>query len=145
MKVFPFYATNPEKRQFSFCSPKSAILSSATCNYHNQFRTGKLPSRSSEEVVHARNVIAFFVWAWPSDFCDWSCSPWWATSWRGTHWSYRRQKGGSTPRTLIPIWTLLSGMKNGWIRMANYISWQKSDCTLGWMKLTWMKTKRSIR
>ena len=23
-----------------------------------------------EEVVHARNVIAFFVWAWPSDFCD---------------------------------------------------------------------------
>ena len=21
----------------------------------------------SEEVVHARNVIAFFVWAWPSD------------------------------------------------------------------------------
>ena len=24
----------------------------------------------SEEVVHARNVIAFFVWAWPSGFCD---------------------------------------------------------------------------
>ena len=23
-----------------------------------------------EEVVHARNVIAFFVWAWPSGFCD---------------------------------------------------------------------------
>ena len=24
----------------------------------------------SEVVVHARNVIAFFVWAWPSGFCD---------------------------------------------------------------------------
>ena len=59
-----------------------------------------------EEVVHTRNVIAFFVWAWPSGFCDWSCFPWWATSWRGTVWSYRRQKGGSTPRTLIPVWTL---------------------------------------
>ena len=23
-----------------------------------------------EEVVHARNVIVFFVWAWPSGFCD---------------------------------------------------------------------------
>ena len=23
-----------------------------------------------EEVVHGRNVIAFFVWAWPSGFCD---------------------------------------------------------------------------
>ena len=23
-----------------------------------------------EEVVHARNVIAFFVWAWPLGFCD---------------------------------------------------------------------------
>ena len=56
--------------------------------------------------MHARNVIAFFVWAWPSGFCDWSSFPWWATSWRGTVWSYRRQKGGSTPRTLIPVWTL---------------------------------------
>ena len=54
---------------------------------------------------HARNVIAFFVWAWPSGFCDWSSFPWWATSWRGTVWSYQ-QKGGSTPRTLIPVWTL---------------------------------------
>ena len=27
----------------------------------------------AEEVVHARNVIAFFVWAWPSGFC---CFPW---------------------------------------------------------------------
>ena len=34
--------------------------------------------------MHARNVIAFFVWAWPSGFCDWSCFPWWTTSWRGT-------------------------------------------------------------
>ena len=25
---------------------------------------------ASDEVVHARNVIAFFVWAWPSRFCD---------------------------------------------------------------------------
>ena len=28
------------------------------------------PTLSPEEVVHARNVIAFFVWVWPSGFCD---------------------------------------------------------------------------
>ena len=49
----------------------------------------------------ARNVIAFFVWAWPSGFCDWSCSPWWTTSWRGTLCPYRHQK-----RMLFPIWAL---------------------------------------
>ena len=27
-------------------------------------------SEKAEEVVHTRNVIAFFVWAWPSGFCD---------------------------------------------------------------------------
>ena len=24
----------------------------------------------AEEVVHACNVITFFVWVWPSGFCD---------------------------------------------------------------------------
>ena len=56
-------------------------------------------SSSSEEVVHGRNVIAFFVWAWYQAFVTESVS-------LGEllhEGSYRRQKGGSTPRTLIPV------------------------------------------
>ena len=29
-----------------------------------------LKGRQPEEVVHSHNVIVFFVWVWPSGFCD---------------------------------------------------------------------------
>ena len=35
-------------------------------NIHECYEAGPVP----EEVVHAHNVIAFRVWAWPSGFCD---------------------------------------------------------------------------
>ena len=62
-----------------------------------------------EEVVHTHNVIAFFVWAWPPGFYDWSCSPWWATSWRGTL-PYRRQKVGVPRGRLFPSGLCLSAI-----------------------------------
>ena len=40
MKRFPSYAANPEKRQLSFCSPKSAILPSAISNFDDPVPIG---------------------------------------------------------------------------------------------------------
>ena len=39
-RFFPSYAANLEKRQFSFRSPKSAILPSTTCTCDDHFHTG---------------------------------------------------------------------------------------------------------
>ena len=49
--------------------------------------------------MHARNVIAFFVWAWPPGFVTEAVS-------LGEllhEEALFGQKGGSTPRTLIPV------------------------------------------
>ena len=52
--------------------------------------------------MHARNVIAFFVWAWPSGFVTKAVS-------LGEllhEEALLVLPGGNTPRTLIPVWTL---------------------------------------
>ena len=99
---------------YSRLIPSAPRQSSVTSCVYKWFYLNNLSSilqmccLASEEVVHARNVIAFFVWGWPSRFCDWSGSPWWATSWRGTLWPYRARKVGVPRGSLFPSWLCLS-------------------------------------
>ena len=55
MKVFPSYAANPKKRQFSFRSPKSAILPSATCTCDDHFHIEMLPKSASAACTYDDN------------------------------------------------------------------------------------------
>ena len=57
MKVFPSYAANPEKRQLSFRSPKSAILSSATCTYDDHFHFRKPIARVDGEAAYFSHAL----------------------------------------------------------------------------------------
>ena len=59
IKVFPSYAANPEKRQFSFRSPKSAILPSTIGKFDAPYRSG--PDR-----VFRLALLFFFCLVWRS-------------------------------------------------------------------------------
>ena len=92
-------------------------------------RNGRKPSSNPEEVVHAHNVIAFFVWAWPSGL--------WLKLFPLVSYFMKRHclvlPGGSTPRTLIPVWTLplrhISSSLSVARPFTNGVEWGWKKCT----------------
>ena len=79
--------------------------------------------------MHARKVIAFFVWAWPSGFVTKAVS-------LGELLHEEALlviPGGSTPRTLIPVWTLplrhISSSLSVARSFTNRVEWGWKKCT----------------
>ena len=103
MKVFPSSAANPEKWQFSFRSPRPAILPSVACTYDDHFHTGNSLARVDGEAAGLSHVFTGEV----CNYISWQKK----VTVRLDEWNYNLNENEDLSGSLLDICLLLPTYK----------------------------------